>query len=350
MWAQILLLVRGAAPANFAMVMSTGIVSIALHLLGCEAGALILFYINIVMFFWLWAVYIWRLFQFPGAFFDDMRNHARGPGYLTIVAGTGLLANQCALLWGRYDLAYALFWLALAVWLFFIWADFIALFTAKEKMPLEKGINGGWLLNTVSCQALVILGCVIIGHTSWDRETAFLLLSGLYGIGYMLYLVVITLITYRLCYKPLPPEELDPSYWVNAGAVAITTLAGSELILRAPDSQFLQDILPFIKGMTLMAWAFAAWWVVLLLALGVWRHAARKYPFAYVPTYWSMVFPMGMFTACTIMFSKAVHMPLLMAVPHLFIYVALIGWLGTFGGMGHHLWKKLFKADSPAQN
>ena len=62
MWSQILLLVRGAAPANFAMVMSTGIVSIALHLLGCEAGALILFYLNIVMFFWLWAVYIWRIF------------------------------------------------------------------------------------------------------------------------------------------------------------------------------------------------------------------------------------------------------------------------------------------------
>lgn len=342
---RVLPIIQHAAPANFAMVMSTGIVSIALHLLGYAAGALALFYLNIVMFFWLWVVYIWRLCRYPGSFFNDMRNHARGPGYLTIVAGTGLLANQCALLWGRYDLAYALFWLALILWLFFIWADFIALFTAKEKMPLEKGINGGWLLNTVSCQALVILGCVIIKHTSWDREMAFLLLTGLYGVGYMLYIIVITLITYRLCYKPLPPEELDPSYWVNAGAVAITTLAGSELILNAADSPFLQELLPFIKGMTLMAWAFAAWWVVLLLILGIWRHVVRKYPFSYVPTYWSMVFPMGMFTACTIMFSKAMHMPGLMVVPHIFIFVALTGWLGTFGGMGHHLWKNLWPKD-----
>ena len=350
MLTQILSLVRGAAPANFAMVMSTGIVSIALHLLGCETGAMVLFYINIVMFFWLWAVYITRIFYFPGAFIADMRNHARGPGYLTIVAGTGLLANQCALLWGRYDLAYALFWLALASWLFFIWADFFSLFTNKEKMPIEKGINGGWLLNTVSCQALVIVACVIIEHTTWDKETAFLLISGLYGVGYMLYIVVITLITYRLCYMPLPPEELDPSYWVNAGAVAITTLAGSELILHAPDSQLLQDILPFIKGMTLMAWMFAAWWVVLLFALGVWRHVVRKYPFVYVPTYWSMVFPMGMFTACTIMFSKAMHMPALMIVPHLFIYVGLIAWLATFAGMGHNLWKSLFTPDAAMPN
>lgn len=215
------------------MVMATGIVSVALHLLGMEAGALALFYVNIGMFCCLWVVYILRLCLYPRNFFGDMSRHARGPGYLTIVAGTGLLGNQYALLLGQYCLACGLFWLALAVWCFFIWANFLALFTTNRKPPIEKGINGAWLLNTVSCQALVILGCVIIDHTNWDHETAFLLLTALFGTGFMLYAIVITLIVYRLCYTPLPPAELDPSFWVTAGAVAITTLAGSELILRA---------------------------------------------------------------------------------------------------------------------
>ena len=56
--ARALALIRSAAPANFGMVMATGIVSIALHLLGMEAGALALFYVNIGMFCCLWAVYI----------------------------------------------------------------------------------------------------------------------------------------------------------------------------------------------------------------------------------------------------------------------------------------------------
>ena len=339
--ARALALIRSAAPANFGMVMATGIVSIALHLLGMEAGALALFYVNIGMFCCLWAVYILRLGLYPRDFFGDMADHARGPGYLTIVAGTGLLANQCALLLGRYDLACGLFWLALAVWCFFIWADFLALFTTDRKPPIEKGINGAWLLNTVSCQALVILGCVIIDHTSWEHETAFLLLTELFGTGFMLYAVVITLIVYRLCYKPLAPEALDPTFWVNAGAVAITTLAGCELILRAGGSPFLQSVRPFLKGMTLMAWGFAAWWVVMLFILGLWRHAARRFPFVYTPGYWSMVFPMGMFTACTIMCSKALGVASLMAVPRVFIYVSVLSWLCTFWGLGRFLWRSL---------
>lgn len=334
-------LIQSAAPANFGMVMATGIVSVAMHLLGMEAGALLLFYVNIGMFCCLWVVYVLRLCLYPGDFFGDIRRHARGPGYLTIVAGTGLLGNQCALLLGRYDLACGLFWLALAVWCFFIWADFLGLFTAARKPPLEKGINGAWLLNTVSCQALVILGCVVINHTAWDRETAFFLLTALFGTGFMLYAVVITLIVYRLSFRTLLPEELDPTFWVNAGAVAITTLAGSELILRAGESPFLQSVLPFLRGMTLMAWGFAAWWVIMLFILGLWRHAARRFSFIYTPGYWSMVFPMGMFTACTIMCSKALGVASLMAVPRAFIFVALVSWLCTFWGMGRFLWRSL---------
>lgn len=341
MRAEALGLLQRAAPANFAMVMGTGIVSIALHLLGMQAAALALFYINIALFCSLWTVYLLRLGLFPKAFFADMTSHARGPGYLTMVAGTALLANQCALLWGRYDLAYGLFWLALGVWLFFIWTDFVGVFTAAPKPPIEKGINGAWLLNTVSCQALVILGCVVIDHAGWDRETAFFLLTALFGAGFMLYVIIITLIMYRLCYKPLPPEALDPSFWVNGGAVAIVTLAGSELIMRAGQSAFLQSVLPFLKGMTVMAWGFAAWWMVMLCFLGLWRHGVRRFPLTYTPSYWSMVFPMGMFTACTVMCSKSLGITSLMIIPQGFIWVAVLSWLCTFWGLSRFLWRSL---------
>ena len=341
MYKQILHLIQKAAPSNYGMVMSTGIVSIALHLLHYQEAALALFYVNIGMFCCLSCVYILRIFVYPDDFFGDIHRHARGPGYLTIVAGTGLLANQCAVFWGNYALATGLFWLALAVWLAFIWADFWGTFTAAHKPPLQEGINGAWLLNTVSCQALVILGCVVMDKAGWDRETAFMLLTALFGVGFMLYVIVITLITYRLCFKPLTPEGLDPTFWVNAGAVAITTLAGSELILRAAQSEFLLSVLPFLKGMTVMAWGFAAWWVVMLCILGIWRHMVMRYPFIYTPGYWSMVFPMGMFTACTAMCSEALRIPALMLVPRLFIAVAVVSWLCTFWGMGRFLWRSL---------
>ncbi len=73
------------ASANFAMVMSTGIVSIALHLLGCEWGAWILFLVNIVMFVALWIFYIIKLLRWPKKMLADFSDHLAGPGFLTIV-------------------------------------------------------------------------------------------------------------------------------------------------------------------------------------------------------------------------------------------------------------------------
>lgn len=69
------------ASANFAMVMSTGIVSIALHLLGCSWGAWFLFAVNIVMFLVLWPMYILKLFRYPKRMFSDFAHHLSGPGF-----------------------------------------------------------------------------------------------------------------------------------------------------------------------------------------------------------------------------------------------------------------------------
>lgn len=43
------------------------------------------------------------------------------------------------------------------------------------------------------------------------------------------YFVIILLIIYRLLLHPLKPEQFVPPYWINMGAAAITTLAGTSL-------------------------------------------------------------------------------------------------------------------------
>ena len=52
----------------------------------------------------------------------------------------------------------------------------------------------------------------------------------LHLLGVMLYIMVIVLVFDRWMFFELPPEMLSPSYWINAGALAITTLAGVRLI------------------------------------------------------------------------------------------------------------------------
>lgn len=48
-------------------------------------------------------------------------------------------------------------------------------------------------------------------------------------LGCVLYILLITLTFYRFAFFRLMPETLTPAYWINMGAVAITTLAGATL-------------------------------------------------------------------------------------------------------------------------
>ncbi|MEG2005481.1 MAG: C4-dicarboxylate ABC transporter, partial [Bilophila sp.] len=91
--------------------------------------------------------------------------------------------------------------------------------------------------------------------------------------------------------------------------------------------------LPFIKGVTVLSFATASFWIPLLFLLGIWRHVVRRYPFTYTAEYWGMVFPLGMYTACSVMLLKALDLPFLMPLPEKFLLIAVLAWIVTFVGM-----------------
>jgi tellurite resistance protein TehA-like permease len=81
-------------PAYFGMVMATGIVSLAAHLLGWQRLAQALFVVNVVFYVVLWLLTGLRLAVHTRRYFADMLDHLRGPGYFTMVAGSGVLGSQ----------------------------------------------------------------------------------------------------------------------------------------------------------------------------------------------------------------------------------------------------------------
>ena len=326
-------LVKGMAPANFALVMSTGIISVALNRLGCAWGAWLFHGLNAGFYVILWALLLLRIGRWPAAVGADITSHTRGPGFLTIVAASCIFGTQSVVLAHDMTAGAWLFRLGILCWAFLLWGVFFGIFTRLPKPSLARGINGSWLLATVSTESLVILGATLGAPPGGNADAVYFCLCALFMVGVILYIFIIAGIFLRFCFMDMGAGESDPAYWINASAAASTALAGTALMGRAGASPLLDTLLPCVSGLTLFAWATASWWVPMLVLLGLWRHFVRHHPFTYVPTYWSMVFPLGMYTTCTGALSDAYAVPELMAVPRVTIFFALAAWVATFAGL-----------------
>lgn len=330
----------GLSPAYFAIVMSTGIISIAAYRLGFDSLARALYLANILFYVVVWALFALRLLWYRQAMLDDIADHLRAPGFFTSVAATSVLGSQCLLLGNNLTLALGLWWLAITLWVILTYTIF-TIFTVKRSKPrLEKGINGGWLLAVVATQSIAVLAALLavrIGQP-WKLELNFFALS-MWLWGGMLYIWMMSLIFYRYTFFTFEPGDLSPPYWINMGAMAISTLAGSLLIVNVEHAPFLLSLQPFIKGFTVFYWATGTWWIPMLLVLAVWRHIYRRFPLRYDPLYWGAVFPLGMYAAATHAMLQALKFDFLNWVPGVFLALALAAWLATLTGMLHAIWK-----------
>lgn len=320
-------------PASFAMVMATGIVSIAAKLRGMPHVALLLLGLNLVLYVALWLLTLARLARFRQRLVADLFDHSRCVGFFTTIAATCVLGNQFVVVLDQPRIATALWFFGIGLWAIITYTIFTILTVKSEKPSLADGLNGGWLVAVVAAQSVAVLGGMVAGQFMQGREfVIFFSLMMWLGAG-MLYLTIIVLIFYRYTFLPLDPRQLAPPYWINMGAMAISTLAGTVFVSHANESNLLLQVLPFIKGLTLLFWATATWWIPLLVLLGVWRHIIRKVPLTYDVVYWSAVFPLGMYTVCTHRLVDAIELPFLDIVPRYFIAISLAAWAITFIGL-----------------
>ncbi|MEB2347299.1 MAG: tellurite resistance/C4-dicarboxylate transporter family protein [Comamonadaceae bacterium] len=322
------------SPANFGLVMATGIVALAASMVGWAWIARALFALNVLQYAVLALLYVLRALLHPRRFFGDMGDHAVGPGYFTVVAATGVLASQYLVQGGNVATGWLLWGLTLAFWVVFTYAIFFAFIVRRDKPPLGSGISGSWLLAVVATQAVAVVSALLVPDTAPALRPALNLLAlATWLCAGVLYLWLMTLIFYRLMFLRLAPDELIPSYWINMGALAISTLAGALLVQEAAQAPWLTTMLPFVKGYTLLYWAAGTWWIPVLLLLGVWRHGVRRYPLRYEPLYWGLVFPLGMYAACTWQMDRALDIGLLGGVARTFLVAGLLAWTLAFAGL-----------------
>ena len=318
-------------PGYFALVMATGIIAVAAKQQKINWLADALYIVTAVAYAALAALVLARLVVYPRRLIADLTSHAKGFGFLTIVAGTNVLASASAIIHGWWTLGEALWWCSLPLYVVLVYSALISDVLRHDKPGLGAGINGSWFLLTVSTESVAVFGALLLAHRPSDF-LAFTCIAA-FSLGLVLYLIVMTMVFLRWTFQPLEPTEADPPAWIAAGAVAITVLAGSNLLATRTLSPRVERLAPLIEGLVTLAWATATFWFPLMVAIGVWRHIVRKVPLRYHPSYWALVFPLGMYGAATYKMRAVIKLDQLEWAPKVTLAVAVTAWAAAFAGL-----------------
>lgn len=313
-----------------ASVMATGIVSIALLLDDATALSVALLVVACLLLVYLVGVYILRLILYPREVRRDLTDPTTVFGYYTFVAGVDVVATRFSLSdWTVVPAVLTL--IAVVAWLFLTYWTF-AMLTITSDRPIDQAVNGSWLIAIVGTESLAITWVLLIGVLPQLAATLQLVAYMFWTFGVLLYIIFVAFIMYRFFFTHIRPTDLSPPYWINMGAMAITTVAGARLYQLAHPDAFLAPLKPFVLGFTVMMWAWGTWWIPLLIIIGIWKYGISRQPLRYVPPLWSIVFPLGMYATAVQLLSKINGLDFLHWIGSPCTWIAFCAWVLTAAG------------------
>lgn len=293
-------------PASGAVVMGTGIVSIALLLDHHDTLSDILLLIDASI----WVALAWLLsakaIVGPERFEGDLSH----PTALISIAGTGVLGTRLTLL-GWSTVGTVLLVIALVVWL-----GLVPMVLRHWRTPT---IGASFML-TVATESLALLAAALADadHAAWLLYAA--LVPFCLGLGF--YAFVLS----RFQFRELGVGIGD--HWVTGGALAISTVTAGQIALAAHDIGALTGVLGALKTIALVLWCLTMCWLPALLAAEALRPRLR-----YTVQRWSTVFPVGMYVACSFVVGNVTQTKGITDFARVLVWVAVAVWLVVFASM-----------------
>lgn len=319
------------SPGYFALVMGTGIVSIGCNLRGWTLLAQALLVLTAVEYALLVVLTVWRFVAHRRELAADAHNTRKAFLFFTFVAGTDVLAaglaGQGHILPGTVLLVVAvLTWLVLGYTI--PWAAVLG----RSERPVVAAANGTWFIWVVASQSVAVVAATLEPHYPGAYQYLAVIAVFSWSVGCVLYAASAIFVSLRLMLYVLEPRELDPPYWVSMGAVAITVVAGARIV-EMTSAPMVDAVRGLVAGMSVVFWCFATWLIPVLTAVGIWRHRIHRIPLTYEPTWWSIVFPLGMYSVAGMYLGHADGLPIVEWIGKTWLFVALTAWVLVFAAM-----------------
>jgi tellurite resistance protein TehA-like permease len=320
--------VQALSPGYFPFLMATSIISTGSFLIGPSWLSRVLLVIaSAALAVLIVAMVIQSVFFRPDVA-AGWRDPGRAFAFFAIPAGLNVFGIRLAA--AGHPLATAILaGVAAAVWLVLTYGVPASLLVARSRDSVVGDVNGTWLLWMVATESLSVVASTLV--PVWPSQAGLLApaAAGLWSIGLVLYLLLVSLILLHWLTVPMTPQTLTPPYWILMGATAIIVLAGARILGLPAALPAVKAAAGFVEGFSFALWAFGTWWIPLLVVLGIWRHVRHHWPLTYEPGLWSVVFPLGMYSVATLEFGKAAHLAFMEPLSRFMFWVALAAWLAV---------------------
>lgn len=326
---------RTLHPGYFALVMATGIMSIAMTYHRAHAVSVALLWVAAIAYLVLVALTVVRTISSRREFMADLTDPSRGFAMFTFVAATCVVGTRLAAD-GHYGLAFGLLAIGWVAWMVL---GYVVPWTAvlgQAARPVLQSANGTWFIWVVASQSVAVLAAALQPEMTQGRSELALLAVFSWSVGIFLYGAAGIFVAARMLLYPLRPADLTPPYWVAMGATAITVVAGARIVEMA-DAPMVSATRGLIAGTSVFFWAFGTWLIPPLIAAGIWRHWVHHIPLRYDPTLWSVVFPLGMYGVGGYYLGQADQLPIVERIGYVESWIALAVWALTFVAMLRHL-------------
>jgi tellurite resistance protein TehA-like permease len=294
----------------FNVVMATSIVSIAALQAGLHLISDVLLVLAVLAFVPLAAVDVRRA-QHPLTMLHRAAQPGRAFPALGFVADTCVLGTRIVDAAGPRRVIAAILLIVGAI----LWLVIVAELGPRPSRVIGMRARAEWLLATVSTEGLAILLAHLSNRLRW-------LSVALWVLGGVLYVIIMALLARSLARSRLRPWELTPDWWIVMGAPAIFALGAAVLdrgALSAP-----------IGVLGLAGWATASFWIPVLVGAELWR--ARSLAPRFRPERWTMVFPLGMYSACGQLGGRVLGLSWMHGIGRGWFAVALAGWIAVASG------------------
>lgn len=338
--------VRSLHPGYFALVMATGIMSIGISTAGVTWLSVSLLWVAVACYAVLVVLLVLRLTAFRGEVVRDLADPARAFGFFTFVAATNVVGARLVSD-GHRGVVIGLLAVASVAWLLLGYLVPALVARGSGSRPVLRGVNGSWFIWVVASQSIAVLAATLEPQVDVGRRELAIVAVLSWSVGLFLYGAVGVLVAVRLLLFDFGPRDVTPPYWVAMGATAITVVAGSKIVEMA-EAPMVSATRGLVAGLAVLFWAFGTWLIPALLAAGYWRHVRHGVALRYEPSLWSVVFPLGMYGVGSAYLGEVDDLPIVAAIGHVEIWVALAVWAVVFGAMLRHLGRRMLATDAPS--